>query len=185
MGKASLPRKPESDTKSPPQWNTGLGRARGAGCSVTVNEVSSSSSFPVYSNEVLSSQQQADPVIMAFLKYWSQGQKPGPGERAREDGRTQELLRQWERVMEEGGVLFRQFHNARGGPIKQVVLPCSLQGEVLRRMHEEHGHQGVERTFRLIRARCYWSGMYQDIEAYCKQCRRCIVSKAPVPKVVT
>ncbi|KAJ8404516.1 hypothetical protein AAFF_G00337830 [Aldrovandia affinis] len=152
---------------------------------ISVNEVSCSSSFPVYSEEVLSSQQQVDPVIKAFVRYWTQGRKPGPVERAKEDSQTLELLRQWERVVQEGGVFYRLFQDTRQGQVKQVVLPYSLQGEVLQRMHEGHGHQGVERTFRLIRARCYWPGMYQDIEAYCKQCRRCIVSKAPVPRVVT
>ncbi|KAJ8362385.1 hypothetical protein AAFF_G00376130, partial [Aldrovandia affinis] len=152
---------------------------------ISVNEVSCSSSFPVYSEEVLSSQQQVDPVIKAFVRYWAQGRKPGPVERAKEDSQTLELLRQWERVVQEGGVFYRLFQDTRQGQVKQVVLPYSLQGEVLQRMHEGHGHQGVERTFRLIRARCYWPGMYQDIEAYCKQCRRCIVSKAPVPRVVT
>ncbi|KAJ8377727.1 hypothetical protein AAFF_G00254610 [Aldrovandia affinis] len=152
---------------------------------ISVNEVSCSSSFPVYSEEVLSSQQQVDPVIKAFVRYWVQGRKPGPVERAKEDSQTLELLRQWERVVQEGGVFYRLFQDTRQGQVKQVVLPYSLQGEVLQRMHEGHGHQGVERTFRLIRARCYWPGMYQDIEAYCKQCRRCIVSKAPVPRVVT
>ncbi|KAJ8358123.1 hypothetical protein AAFF_G00032700 [Aldrovandia affinis] len=63
---------------------------------ISVNEVSCSSSFPVYSEEVLSSQQQVDPVIKAFVRYWAQGRKPGPVERAKEDSQTLELLRQWE-----------------------------------------------------------------------------------------
>ncbi|KAJ8404520.1 hypothetical protein AAFF_G00337870 [Aldrovandia affinis] len=137
---------------------------------ISVNEVSCSSSFPVYSEEVLSSQQQVDPVIKAFVRYWVQGRKPGPVERAKEDSQTLELLRQWERVVQEGGVFYRLFQDTRQGQVKQVVLPYSLQGEVLQRMHEGHGHQGVERTFKLIRARCYWPGMYQDIEAYVYGC---------------
>lgn len=37
----------------------------------------------------------------------------------------------------------------------------------------------------LVRARCCWPGMFQDIEMYCRQCERCIVTKALVPKLVT
>ena len=155
------------------------------GCGNTGVEGNCSSSFPVYSEEVLAAQQQVDPVIEAFRKYWSRGSKPGQVERAKEDDRTKELLRQWERLVQERGVLYRVFQDSRQGQVKQVVLPLSLQADVLQRMHEGHGHQGVERTFKLIRARCYWPGMYHDIEAHCKQCKRCIVAKAPVPRVVT
>lgn len=74
--------------------------------------------------------------------------------------------------------------DTRQGQIKQVLLPQSLKEEVLCGLHDAHGHQGVERTFKLVRARCYWPGMFQDIETYCRQCERCIVEKAPVPKLV-
>lgn len=43
----------------------------------------------------------------------------------------------------------------------------------------------VERTFKLVRARCYWPGKFQDNETYCRQCERYTVVKAPVPKLVT
>lgn len=75
--------------------------------------------------------------------------------------------------------------DTRQGKIRQVLLLQSLKEELLHKLHDEHGHQGVEHTFKLVRARCYWSGMFQDIETYCKQCARCIVAKAPVPKMVT
>ncbi|KAJ8377725.1 hypothetical protein AAFF_G00254590 [Aldrovandia affinis] len=95
---------------------------------ISVNEVSCSSSFPVYSEEVLSSQQQVDPVIKAFVRYWVQGRKPGPVERAKEDSQTLELLRQWERVVQEGGVFYRLFQDTRQGQVKQVVLRTVCKG---------------------------------------------------------
>ncbi len=155
------------------------------GHTVMVNEQTTTCSFPVFSPAVWAAQQQADPIIARFLVYWSQRVKPGRLARAKEDGKTLELLRQWEKLVEEEGVLYRQFVDTRQGQIKQVLLPQSLKEEVLRGLHDEHGHQGVERTFKLVRARCYWPGMFQDIETYCKQCERCIVAKAPVPKLVT
>ncbi|KAJ8358122.1 hypothetical protein AAFF_G00032690 [Aldrovandia affinis] len=87
---------------------------------ISVNEVSCSSSFPVYSEEVLSSQQQVDPVIKAFVRYWAQGRKPGPVERAKEDSQTLELLRQWERVVQEG-----EFLSAVPGYPTGTVYGCS------------------------------------------------------------
>lgn len=59
-----------------------------------------------------------------------------------------------------------------------------MKEEVLRGLLDEHGHQGVECTFKLVSARCYWPGMFQDIETYCRQRERCIVAKAQVPKLV-
>ena len=52
-------------------------------------------------------------------------------------------------------------------------------------MHDGHGHQGIERTFKLVRRRCYWPGIYKDVERHCNSCERCIVSKAQQPRVVT
>lgn len=62
------------------------------------------------------------------------------------------------------------------GQIKEVLLPQSLKEEVLCGLHYEHGHQGVERTFKLVRARC-WPGIFQDIETYCRQCESCTMAK--------
>ena len=96
-----------------------------------------------------------------------------------------ELVRQWDRLVVREGVLYRVREDQQEGQMKQIVLPASLQGEVLVKMHDEHGHQGIERTFKLVRSHCYWPKMYADVENYCKSCERCIVSKAQQPKVAT
>lgn len=71
------------------------------------------------------------------------------------------------------------------GLIKQLLLPAVLHREVFTRMHTcMHGHQAVARTFKLVQSRCYWPGMFKDVEAFCKAWERCIVSKAPQPRVV-
>ena len=45
------------------------------------------------------------------------------------------------------------------------------------------GHQGSERTLALVRRRCYWPGMTNDVTNYCRRCERCVICKAPLPKV--
>lgn len=82
-----------------------------------VNEQTTTCSFPVFSPEVWAAQQQADPFISSFLVYWSQRVKPSRLARAKEDGKTLELLRQWEKLVEEEGVLYRQFVDTRQGQI--------------------------------------------------------------------
>ena len=44
------------------------------------------------------------------------------------------------------------------------------------------GHQGYERTLALVR-RCYWPSMTNDVTNYCRRCERCVIAKAPLPKV--
>lgn len=87
-------------------------------------------------------------------------------------------MKQWDRIVEKEGILYRQVDPPEGGPPRhQPLLPQKLQGEVLCSLHDNHGHQGVKQTTDLIR-RCYWLGMDKTIETYCKECERCMVSKA-------
>ncbi|KAI3362576.1 hypothetical protein L3Q82_001611 [Scortum barcoo] len=149
-----------------------------------VSQRVSMSSFPSFDMPALASLQRSDPVIASFRAYWGRGSKPCREERDQECRGTVELLRQWGRMVELEGVLYRELCDQKEGLIRQLLLPAVLQGEVLTWMHTENGHQGVERTFKLVRSRCYWPGMFKDVEAFCKTCERCIVSKAPQPKVV-
>lgn len=61
--------------------------------------------------------------------------------------------------------------------VLQVVVPASLKGEVLTKVHQEHGHQGIQRMLELLRQRCYWPGMSADVSKWCQACERCQVAK--------
>ena len=50
-------------------------------------------------------------------------------------------------------------------------------------LHDVSGHQGIERTLSLISQRCYWQGMSKDVENHIRSCERCLISKAPQPKL--
>ncbi len=39
--------------------------------------------------------------------------------------------------------------------------------------------------FKMVRQRFYWPGMYQDVQNFCQNCLRCIISKDVQPKVRT
>ncbi len=45
------------------------------------------------------------------------------------------------------------------------------------------GHQGIERTVGLLKQRCFWSGMHEDLEEWVKKCQQCILTKMPQPKI--
>lgn len=73
------------------------------------------------------------------------------------------LLRQWRRLVERDGVLFHRVFRSDGGEESlQLILPEALKQLTLNQLHQEHGHQGTERTTDLVQQRCYWPGMSVD-----------------------
>lgn len=96
------------------------------------------------------------------------------------------LVKQWQRIREKNGLLYGevQLPPARTTAL-QLLLPATLRGEVLTNLHNNHGHQGVDRTTSLIRQRCYWPRMCHDIKKWCEECKRCVVAKAALPKIRT
>ena len=122
--------------------------------------------------------QQADPVILEFMPFFERKQRPSHEERAQLSQSALILLRQWDRLVERDGVLYRQVFRSDGAePTFQLLLPEALTSEVLNQVHQEHGHQGVERTLALLRSRCYWPGMSSDVAQWCQACERCQVAK--------
>ncbi|KAL2088289.1 hypothetical protein ACEWY4_015188 [Coilia grayii] len=92
------------------------------------------------------------------------------------------LARQWRRIREQDGILYREIQLPPAQDrVLQLLLPTALHEEVLTSLHDNHGHQGVERTTELIRQRCYWPKMRQDIERWCKACERCTLAKGLIP----
>ena len=92
------------------------------------------------------------------------------------------LLRQWDRLVEKEGVLYRRVRTPSGGEeVCQLLLPAVLWSDVLMQLHQQHGHQGIERTTELVRQRCYWPGLSSDVERWCQECERCQVAKDSHP----
>ena len=61
----------------------------------------------------------------------------------------------------------------------QLVLPQRLQGRVLRSIHDDMGHQGMERTLELLRERVYWPTMASDASQWVSCCTHCQVTQGP------
>ena len=58
----------------------------------------------------------------------------------------------------------------------QLVLPQRYHKKVLQSLHNDLGHQGIDRTLDLLRERVYWPTMTQDTNLWVDQCRRCQVA---------
>uniref|UniRef100_A0A3B3XY23 Gypsy retrotransposon integrase-like protein 1 n=1 Tax=Poecilia mexicana TaxID=48701 RepID=A0A3B3XY23_9TELE len=138
--------------------------------------------LPQHTTAELCALQQVDPVLQDVL-FWKKGQHPSREERAQLSSSTLVLLRQWDRFVERDGVLYRKVFRSDGGDVVfQLVLQSVLIKDVLTQVHEEHGHQGVERTLALLRSRCYWPHMASDVAQWCQACERCQVAKDVHPK---
>ncbi len=126
----------------------------------------------------MGTRQVVDPVIGELLVFWRRKLPPTPEERKKLSRLAVILLRQWDRLVETDGVLYRRVFRSDGGEeIFQVLLPAVMKHDVLTQLHQQHGHQGVERTFQLVRQRCYWPGMSADIARWCQECERCQCAK--------
>lgn len=141
---------------------------------------------PCWNKADLRGLQAADPYIKVFLQFWVSEQRPTVVELKGMARQVQQLVRRWPRIRDVDGVLYRvvQIPPSRE-VVWQLLLPKGLQGEVLTSLHDNHGHQGVERTTALIRQRCYWPNMWQDVKKWCMEYERCSVAKASHPKLRT
>lgn len=87
---------------------------------------------------------------------------------------TRRLLFEWTKLELEDGILYRKTGQAR-----QLVLPPRFKTTVLRKLHNEMGHVGVEKVLHLARERFYWPSMRKEIEEYVTTKCACIKQKHP------
>lgn len=79
--------------------------------------------------------------------------------------------------------MYRVVNDAFLGELQQLLLPTCLAEPVLRSVHDQMGHQGIERTLSLLKPRCYWVGMHGAVDTWVKNCHRCVLAKLPQPKI--
>jgi hypothetical protein len=76
------------------------------------------------------------------------------------------------------GVLHRLTPNADKTPSEpKVWVPRELRHAYLTAFHDRLGHQGVDRTTRVLRARCYWPGLAHDAREHVGDCHDCGLAK--------
>ena len=139
--------------------------------------------LPSRSPADLQALQEGDAAIGAFRHFWLDGRMPGLAEKEHLSLQVRGLIRQWDRILQRDGLLYRRLLRSDGGEeVVQLLLPECLKEEVLQQLHQNHGHQGIERTSELVRQRCYWPRMDRDIRDWCKRCERCNLAKCTQPQ---
>ena len=69
----------------------------------------------------------------------------------------------------------------RGRDNFSQLVPQSMKYEVLSNVHNHvaGAHFGVHKTFQKLKQRYWWSGMFKDVEHWCKSCVDCAKKKSP------
>ncbi|KAK3090574.1 hypothetical protein FSP39_012793 [Pinctada imbricata] len=107
------------------------------------------------------------------LKELRQRAKPlSRRQKLQENKQVRKYLAINKQIKEESGIMYRIT-----GEGKQLLLPRDLKQHVLKSLHDDLGHQGMERTLQLARQRVYWPFMSSDVEEYCTNCSRCMLAK--------
>ena len=127
---------------------------------------------PSLSSARLREWQLSDGTIGPVLALWPA--KPKPQSRPQRN-----LFQQHPRLFLKDGVLYRCLQDPQRGTVEQLVLPSTLKPDVLASLHDNMGHQGLDRTTELLRARVYWPGMFGEVRSYIHACQRCTMGRKP------
>lgn len=166
-----------------------LAKSRPVPAELTEGEISSEQglgntpTFPGYTREELCHFQETDPSLSVLKRFWQAKRKPSVREKRGLPRQVQSLLKQWGKIKECEGLLYRVVDDASLGECQQMLIPACLVEQVLQSVHDNMGHQGIERTLGLLKPRCYWPGMHDAVETWVKNCHRCVLSKMPQPKI--
>jgi len=93
-----------------------------------------------------------------------------------------QLAQQWDQLPLHNRLLYWTFEDNKGTTtILQLVVPKSMQGEILEKAHSgEFGeHLGEDKTRNWIKERFYWPGYSQSVHEWCQACRHCTARKNP------
>ena len=87
-------------------------------------------------------------------------------------------LLQFDRLILIKGVLQCQTYAQDKAEFHQLVLPREFRPEFPKMLHDDQGHQAIERTLSLLHENFYWSTMYADTTSWVsKLCNRCKIAK--------
>ena len=123
-----------------------------------------------------------DDAIRQVIECITNGERPTVKERAEFEDEAKLLLRQWDKLSLEDGVLHRKIVTTNERQVFQLVFPSSHRHRAFRGLHDDVGHLGFERTLDLARSRFYWTRVTTDIEQRCLNCERCIRHKRRAQK---
>ena len=82
------------------------------------------------------------------------------------------------RYIMEGGILSEKKEIAVSG--RRLMVPRKWVNSILEGLHDQNGHQGVDRTLARIGLTYNWIGKYADVRNYIAGCITCNIAKNPI-----
>ncbi|XP_043112873.1 uncharacterized protein LOC122357538 [Puntigrus tetrazona] len=87
--------------------------------------------------------QETDPTISVLKSFWDKKRKPTNRERKYLSRQVLLMLKQWDKIQEKDGLMYRMVDDVFYGECQQLLLPECLVETVLRSVHDQMGHQEV------------------------------------------
>ena len=137
------------------------------------DDVLGSSTIPTYDPEELQQHQRSDPIIGQVIQVLEDGDEASL---VPDSPELKLMLKERKRLEMRNGLLYRT-RQSGDDVTYQFVAPKSLRSTILKSLHEDMGHMGLERTLDLVRTRFYWPKMAADVEKKIKSCGRCVRRK--------
>ena len=134
--------------------------------------------IPTIPHDELTKSQRDDPAIGQVIQLKETTNTLTNDMKKGVNGLAKKLLHQWDKLHLDNGLLYRKTSQR-----SQLVLPDQYRPLVLKHLHDDMGHMGVERVLGLARDRFYWPYMKQDVEAYVTRKCPCIKQKKPVSHI--
>ena len=87
-----------------------------------------------------------------------------------------------DRIFQDEKGVYKKTVQIDGTDYDTIILPRDQLPSVLKMLHDESGHLGIDRICKLFRTRFYYTGYMAAIAEYIDSCPRCLVKKSPVKK---
>ena len=125
--------------------------------------------LPSYSLEQIAKMQCEDQLLGKLWERWRIRWEPGQLAPNDDVPGLQAWVSEWPNFAERNGVLYRVAHDRVHGSIYQLLVPTVLRTIMLQAVHDQWGHQGVGRSYGLLKVRCYWPGMNRHVREYVRK----------------
>ena len=121
--------------------------------------------------------QEEDVDISKTIHYVKSGKKPMLVQTRKIKSRPgRRYLHQFDRLVFRQGVPHRVYEQD-GAKYHQLILPIEFRAHPMELLHNQQGHQAVERMLQLVCERFYWSTLLQDVTTWVKNCKQCQTAK--------
>lgn len=140
-------------------------------------EISDSNWLSQWSSTEISRLQRNDSSIGTIMRFLESSREKPKVDTA--DQVLYALLRQWDSLIIQNGLLCRKFYEPDGSVTYQLVAPKEIRKEIMLQLHNNRTacHLGREKTLHKVRSRFYWPFMTSDVSRWCQTCPTCAKGK--------